>query len=73
MTTKFCVYDNGKPATIKDNPWWDQYQFDTFDEAYKYAISWLGDYAPYNHQLNVNEPYSYSGYGDYLVIKEEEI
>lgn len=70
----FGVYDNNKPASEEGVPslkykGWKTHRFETFEEAKAYVNEWLGMYkAP----IKVNVPYDYSGYGDFIVIKEEE-
>jgi hypothetical protein len=72
---KFSVYENGKPCNrigfpiLKGNDW-KNHSFDTFEAAQEYANDWLGDYAT---PLTVNVPYEYSGYGDMIEIREEEV
>jgi len=38
------VYDTGKPAILKDSFVWGKYQFDTLEDATRYAEEWLGLY-----------------------------
>jgi hypothetical protein len=70
----FGVYDNGKPASgvgfpVLKGGGWDTHQFQTFEEAEKYAQNWLGLYAGVT--LEVNKPVDYDGYGTTIEIREE--
>jgi hypothetical protein len=70
----FGVYDNGKPASVVGFPvlrgcGWDNHQFQTFEEAEKYAQNWLGQYS--GMTLEVNKPVDYDGYGTMIEIREE--
>jgi len=70
----YSVYDNGKPAKypdIKVDMSWVNNKFNTFDEALTYARNWLGVYGE-GVILKVNVEWDYSGYGDKILIKEEE-
>ena len=69
----FIVLDNGKPAQTrfhKVDRSWNNCLFTTFEDAERYAISWLGVYNPSFGTLELNVPYDYSGYGDMIEIKE---
>lgn len=71
---KFCVYDNGKPASAKGFPQikevegWNNHKFDTFPIAAAYATMWVGHIIQPEDLL---KPYDYSGYGDIIEIREE--
>lgn len=64
---KYGVFENEKACVI-ENTDWNKYIYDTFDKACEYADKWLGYYAMKNYELNVK--HEYSGYGDYIMIKE---
>lgn len=69
----FRVYDNGKPASYKFHkvdPSWAEYEYETFEQAEAYCLSWLGIYAPPIGVLQPNKPYNYSGMNDYIEIRE---
>lgn len=76
----FKVYDNGKEANCfgyKVHESWDAKGFETFEAALIYARKWI---APYGGSydgtdgviLQLNKPYDYSGYGDFIEIREEK-
>lgn len=68
----FVVYENDKRADCWNfavDYSWNNSSFDTKEEAIAYAKEWLGDYAP-QHDWQ-GEKYSYSGYGDFIEIREE--
>ena len=63
------VFDNDKPAIIKDSKkGWNNNFFREFADALKYAKSWLGEWdtLPENYQ---GEPYDYNGYGTMIEIR----
>lgn len=79
----FQVFDGNRPADsriwgkhLRDGSCWNNSIFSTFDEALAYARKWLGP----NHggsedgkegiNLDVNQPYDYSGYGDVIEIRK---
>jgi cation diffusion facilitator CzcD-associated flavoprotein CzcO len=52
---------------------WAQSKYATFEEAEAYANKWLGAYATDETlKLVLDERYEFSGYGDYIVIREVE-
>ena len=72
---KFVVYDNNKFAKYPEcnvHPSWSQCSYDTFEEALDYARRWLGMYGG-GVVLKVNEPWDYSGYGDTIEIRKEDL
>lgn len=74
----FQVFDNGKPADEDGFPklkehGWETSKFETFAEAEKYALHWLGQWAPEPGVLQLNIPYDYNGYGDTILIKDISI
>lgn len=72
----YRVYDNGKPAdsthhNLTRGIGWDCADFETLTEAQNYADNWLGNYAtPLTFDLQPGKPIDYSGYGDYIEIRE---
>ena len=72
----FYVWENGKLCVASNfedmrvNYGWDNAEFDNFEAAKDYAMKWLGEYAPDREQFQINEPYEYSGYGDYITITD---
>jgi hypothetical protein len=82
----YQVFDNGKPAdtsangagcNMKKNNGWDNSRFDKMMDAYEYAYNWLGK--QYQPSMDVNAacchqifqaPYTYSGAGDTIQVKE---
>lgn len=70
----YAVYDNGKPASRTGYPQitnindWNTHRFSSIEDAVQYAHDWLG---AWSLPLKVNEPYDYSGYGDFIEIKRE--
>jgi hypothetical protein len=69
----YAVYDNERPAKYPEiavDPSWNNNRFNSFDEALKYARNWLGPYGE-GVVLKLGVPWDYSGYGDYIVIREE--
>lgn len=77
----FTVFDNGKPADCfhhKVHPSWKQSTFNTFEEALEYARKWLapmgGSYdGKEGVVLEVNTPYDYSGCGDLIEIRSNNV
>jgi hypothetical protein len=73
---KYEVYDSGKPASIIGFPGlkgkgWETNSFNNYKRALRYAINWLGAYSGYGDiKLKLNVPYDYSGYGDFIEIRE---
>lgn len=71
---RFCVYDNGKPASVKGFPsikgftGWDTHRFDTWPKAVAYAAQWVGRIIQPEDLLT---PYDYSGYGDIIEVRIE--
>lgn len=71
----FKVYDNSKPAKYPDHnvdPSWDNCEFETFEDAHRYANYWLGcppDALDYGF-LEVNVPYEYNP-GCFIWITED--
>ncbi len=72
---KYCVYDNGKPASTVGFPQiglckgWDTHRFATWPIAVAYAAMWTGQLIQPEDLL---KPYDYSGYGDMLEIRIED-
>ena len=68
----YQVLDNNKRAQFPDcavHPSWEKSCFNSFIEALNYAHKWLGMYSP-GRILKLNEPYGYSGYGDFIEIRK---
>lgn len=70
---KYQVFENDKPADNKRFSYlkgldWNNSSFDTFEEALKYAKSWLGDFDSIPPNFAPNQKYDYSGYGDTIEI-----
>ncbi len=71
---RYCVYDNGKPASAKFFPQlgeiegWDNHKFDSWPKAVAYASMWVGQIIQPEDLL---KPYDYSGYGDIIEVREE--
>lgn len=81
------VLDNGMPAdtspngaccNVKKGIGWDKSTFETKEEAYQYAVSYLGpQYAP-PYELSwlilhdILECYEYSAYEDVIKVIEEK-
>lgn len=74
--TKFCVFDNNKPASTVEFPQirkcegWDNHEFDSFPKAVAYAFSWLGTIATTEPEDFLNGGFDYSGHGDIIEIRE---
>jgi hypothetical protein len=67
---KFQVLDNEVPAQYpyhKVDASWKDSVLKSYIEALNYAHKWLGLYSP-GRILKLNQPYDYSGYGDYISI-----
>lgn len=75
----FYVISNGKPASKQGYPYlkgegWEDHEFRDLEEALNYAMNWLGPYAPSGTaSLQLNKPYEYNGYGDYVMITDISI
>jgi hypothetical protein len=68
---KYKVYDSGKPAICSN---YDQYEFDTFEEARKYVDDWLGRIAEYYIPLYWDgKSITYSDTGNTIEIRKEEV
>ncbi len=74
---KYGVFDNGRPASKSGFPeikgtGWLNHIFDTYNDARRYAINWLGADGGYGdfEDFKLNTPYDYSGRGDMIEIKE---
>lgn len=70
----FQVFDNDRPARHPDcdvSPSWKTHEFETFKEAYEYALNWLGPYGK-GITLMLDKPFPYSGYGDVIEIREKK-
>ena len=78
--TKFCVYDNGKPAKsgpCKVDKSFENNEFDDPRDAAVYVNKWLGKYTPglsyiCNKLVEGKCEFDYSGYSDIITVKEEE-
>lgn len=73
MQKQYQVLDNNKPAdclNFKVSKSWVNSSFNQFEKAESYALNWLDSYSPGVGVLRPNEPFHYSGYGDYLEIRE---
>jgi hypothetical protein len=73
MPPKYGVFDNNNPACELGYPelegyGWDNYLFDTLEEAQEYANKWLGPDSP-GRYLKLGEKYDSSGYGDIVEIR----
>ena len=78
----FQVFDNGNPADHRFNKTvstiWGPSHFDSFNAALIYARQWLWPYGGEDASgltgivLHPNTPYDYSGYGDFIEIREVE-
>lgn len=70
----FCVYDNGKPASVKGFPviksvkGWETHRFDTWPKAVAYASQWIGRII---QPEDLIKSYDYSGYGDIIEVRIE--
>jgi len=77
MSKRWIVYDNGSEAGRIDHPdyhesWPMRARFESFHEAEKYAIRWLGIYGEEDMAFEIGVPFEYSGFGDTIEIREEE-
>lgn len=78
--TKFCVYDNGKPAkagSFNVDKSWKNNEFDDPRDAAVYVDKWLGMYTPglsyiCNKIVEGKFEFDYTGYSDFISVKEEE-
>ena len=71
---KYRVFENNQPAMIyPEQPelGWSKYEFDTFQEAHDYAVSWLGIYAG-GIELQLNVPVCFYGDECFIEIRGEE-
>ena len=69
----FVVYDNDRKAQYPDcavDQSWSNATFDTWEQAEAYVESWLG-FFPVGGIMPLNTKVDYSGYGDYIEIREE--
>ena len=74
----YRVTDNNKPATCEHfnvHKSWNNADFETLDQAFEYAVKWLGwgwvnvnDPQMNGFKLAMLHPYDYSGYGDMIQI-----
>jgi len=73
----FQVFDSDLPANSEAYPsltkteypeHWINDTFETYGEAYQYALDWLGGNQAI--KLEVNVPYVYDGFDDFIVIKQ---
>lgn len=72
---KYQVFDNGKPADChhhKVDASWANSTFSLAAEAVDYACKWLNWESVMGVLLEVNKPYDYSGYGDFIEIRRIE-
>ncbi len=73
---RYIVLDTGKPAKYEQGQhehWqdWSSNEFDTFEEADRYAYAWIGDdFATL--VFRVNEKVFYAGEENYIEIREVE-
>ena len=68
----YQVFDNGQPADYGhyDVPKsWGSSKFKIYQQAEDYARKWLGDFYS-GVTLKPNKRIDYSGYGDYIEIRE---
>lgn len=78
--TKFCVYDNGKPAKVGSlnvDKSWENNEFNDPRDAAVYVDMWLGKYTPglsyiCNKIIEGKFEFDYTGYSDFISVKEEE-
>lgn len=71
----FQVFDNGKPADrvgCKVHDSWNKSSYDTLEEAREYVKMWLGKTWALSADvvLQVGVPVDYTGFGDYIEIRE---
>lgn len=69
----YQVFDNGKPADAEHQGLdgsWSNSKFDTLEEAQIYANHYLGFQKDILLLVELNVPYDYSGYGDFLEIRK---
>lgn len=60
---KYQVQENGKPARypfFRVHQSWNCCDFDSLEDARKYAANWLGPFNP-DFQLSLSIPYCYNG------------
>lgn len=71
---RYCVLDNGRPASVEGFPGlvgWKQHRFETYAEALGHAIMWLGDDTiPLPLDWD-GAPFDYNSHGDMIQIREE--
>jgi hypothetical protein len=67
MRNTYQIFDNNKPAVSKA-PCWATNEFETLEEAQRYARDWLGQYGE-GLVLLPGILYDYDGYGSNIEIR----
>ena len=70
----YAVFENDIPASSEGYPHltkdcWETHEFETLEEAIKYAHAWVGATEELPDDMVPGEPYKIGGYGDYIIIR----